>query len=66
MYKECINLLYFCFGEESDLADGAKLKVIGYGEVRNIVVVSGFWMGVMGYAILLSWRAYEKSKCKLF
>ena len=33
---------------------------------RNIIIVTGLWIAIMIYAMLLCWRAYEKSKCNIF
>jgi hypothetical protein len=59
--KECLSLLYFCFGEKSDLVEGDDVEHID--STRDVAIVTGIWVIVMLYAVLLYWRAYERSKC---
>jgi hypothetical protein len=62
--KECLSLLYFCFGEQSDLTQTDNVGE--FSAHRNVIIVTGIWMAIMLYAILLCWRAYERSKCTDF
>lgn len=39
------------------------MALITPARYRNIIIVTGIWIGIMAYAMVLCWRAYEKSKC---
>jgi hypothetical protein len=64
LIRECLSLIYFSLGENNNLIIVNGFGLVRDGYPRNAIIVTGVWVAIMLYGVLLCWRSYEICKCK--